>query len=58
MRFQLTSYYRQAKSYQLLGNKVAAIDILSAALQRPSLTSDKGLSDFLVQLQESSPKDE
>ena len=43
------SYYRKAKSQQLLSHNSAAIDTLVGALKHPKLASDKGLNDELVQ---------
>ncbi|KAH9831777.1 uncharacterized protein C8Q71DRAFT_780277 [Rhodofomes roseus] len=42
------AYYRQAKAHQLLDAREKSIDVLTSALKRPSLASDKGLVDTLV----------
>ncbi|KAI0363201.1 hypothetical protein BV20DRAFT_1031704 [Pilatotrama ljubarskyi] len=43
------AYYRKAKAQQLLGKQSEAIDTLCEALQKPTLSSDKGLVDTLVE---------
>lgn len=47
----VTSYYRLAKSYQLLNDNTKAIEVLRGALIRPSLKNDKGLGDYLQELE-------
>lgn len=42
------AYYRQAKAHQLLDARESSINVLTAALKRASLASDKGLNDALV----------
>jgi len=42
------AYYRQAKAHQALSQSSEAIDVLTKALRRPSLASDPGLNDALV----------
>ncbi|KAI0753222.1 hypothetical protein C8Q80DRAFT_500959 [Daedaleopsis nitida] len=43
-------YYRKAKAQQLLAQSSEAIDTLTAALSRASLSSEKGLNDALVEI--------
>ncbi|KAI0826083.1 hypothetical protein BC629DRAFT_47313 [Irpex lacteus] len=45
------AFYRQAKSYYLLGEKTKAVGVLRGALARPQLRDDKGLSDYLKELE-------
>ena len=47
----VTSYYRLAKSYQLLNDNTKAIEVLRGDLIRPSIKNDKGLGDYLQELE-------
>ncbi|CCM05405.1 uncharacterized protein FIBRA_07621 [Fibroporia radiculosa] len=52
------AYYRQAKAYQFLSEPPKAIDVLTTALRKPSIASDKGLNDALVDAYGGFPEDD